>query len=210
MRLFILQKALDWDWLFTQKSDLGIIFCLYFCFHIPELNMTWNISYFKKLNSTLTVFISSFPCLFYHFMWCSLCAHSALFSLSLSLSLHSFSTVRWAHALCHKAELCCCLDYIALSFSQAAGNWGIVVLAVPRSGLSTWQLLASYKQGNQYFRTVAVPSVYNNTIPWHLACLQPMSDNQNSIWHTFSSQIWPSPPLLPIISDSSLISLNFC
>lgn len=123
--------------------------------------------------------------------------------------LHSFSAVRWAHALCHKAELCCCLDCIALSFSQAFGNWGIVVLAVPRSGLSTWQLLASYKQGNQYFRTVAVPSVYNNTIPWHLACLQPMSGPQNSIWHTFRSSLL-SPTLLPIISDSSLIFFHFC
>lgn len=107
--------------------------------------------------------------------------------LSLSPFLQSFSAVRWAHIICHKAELCCCLDYIALSFSQAAGNWEIVVLAVPRSGLSTWHLLAPYKQGNQYFRTVAVPSVYNNTIPWHLACLQPMLGPQNSIWHIFRS-----------------------
>ncbi len=115
---------------------------------------------------------------------------------------------RWAHVLCHQAELCCCLDYIALSFSQAAGNWGIVVLAVPRSGLSTWQLLASYKQGNQYFRTVAVPSVYNNTIPWHLACLQPMSGLKLYLTH-IQEQLSLFLPLWPIISDSSLISLFF-
>ncbi len=122
---------------------------------------------------------------------------------------------RWAHVLCHQAELCCCLDYIALSFSQAAGNWGIVVLAVPRSGLSTWQLLASYKQGNQYFRTVAVPSVYNNTIPWHLACLQPMSGPQNSIWHTFrsnslSSFLFGLLSLTQVSYPSFFFWLNLC